>query len=157
MSRPLWGESEAGSWAPLPGAGPGCCPPPLYNYKPNYYLQRRRGGALVVLVSSVCQSVYWPELDSPSALCLGLPVTKTEEWDIERAAVHWAVFCFKANIPGPSHTVPPSPAPKFSVHRHLLQLWFGQFDRALHTHFMWPISNLLIWWLNSSSSSSLFF
>ena len=43
------------------------------------------------------------------------------------------MFCFKANIPGPSHTVPPSPAPRFSVRRHLLQLRLGQLDSAAHT------------------------
>lgn len=57
MSRPLWGESEAGSWTPLLGTGPGCpLPTPTNPYIIISQTIIYRGGGervLVVLVSSV--------------------------------------------------------------------------------------------------------
>ena len=117
----------------------------------------RRGGALVVLVSSVCQSVYWPELDSPSALCLGLPVTKPEDWD--RESLQYAELCSVLKLISQDRRTrapPPPQSPSFQSVGICSSSGWGSLT-ALYTHFMWPISNLLIWWLNSSSSSSFFF
>lgn len=111
MSRPLWGESEAGSWTPFLEAGPGCCPPPpLYNYKPNYYLQRRRGEEpwqfsfhlFVCLFTDLSQI-------SPNALCLGLPVTKPEDWDSE--SLQCTELCLTLKQLPQDHLVLSSPHP----------------------------------------------
>lgn len=135
MSRPIWGESAAGSQTPLLGAGPGYClppqPPPHYIIMGQTIIYRGGGGgAWRFGFYLFCLFTDLGQKDSMH-FCLGLLVDQPEDCSRGRCAGFAAPRPPRTMVPDSLYLQHQQHA---SVPRHLLSLRLGQVDQEHTPH-----------------------